>query len=394
MIASPGSESTSQDNEAQTENTTPEATPQTSRVLQQRYELLDILGQGGMGTVYLARDLRLNNRPCVVKQLRDDVMAKDEERLKAQQFFEREAGMLSRLQHPSVVSILDYFVESGEYFLVMEYIEGQDLYQIMRERNATPFDEDQVVDWAIEICDVLSYMHAQNPPVIYRDLKPSNVMIDVKGRIKLVDFGIARPYEVDNENTHVISGGYSPPEQYLGKATPKSDIYALGATMFFLLAGKEPEPLKANLPKENDPEISASLNELIGKAMSQNADERFATAEDMREALLNKDYQPAPENTRSRLTEILVGIIFIIVACFVYLGGSTLEPITGIFKEKSPPPPVKTERDGADKKNVLDGALDASNTGNPYQQRHLMLQVMDESQLTDQASMQSIKDKK
>src|SRR5262249_12398902 len=179
----------------------PPSSPQNI-VLQSRYELIGLLGQGGMGTVYMGRDLRLHNRPCVVKKLRDDFY-REEDKQKAVTFFEREAGVLSQLQHPNIVHILDYFEENYDYFLVMEYVEGRDLYNILSERTEA-FPEDQVLDWAGQICEVLEYLHEHDPPVIYRDLKPSNIMIEVKGRVKLVDFGIARPYDEDADHTHVV----------------------------------------------------------------------------------------------------------------------------------------------------------------------------------------------
>lgn len=176
---------------------------EASFVLQNRWEVVSHLGQGGMGTVYIARDLRLANRQCVVKKLRDDFF-RQEDKDKALAFFQREAVVLSRLQHPNIVHVLDYFEEGGDYFLVMEYVEGENLQQML-QRRGDPFLEAQVVAWCTQIAEVLHYLHSHDPPVIYRDLKPSNIMIDTKDRVKLVDFGIARPYAEDGDNTHVVS---------------------------------------------------------------------------------------------------------------------------------------------------------------------------------------------
>src|SRR5277367_444400 len=213
-------------------------------VLQGRWEIVKQLGQGGMGTVYLCQDLRLSNRLCVVKRLRVDFF-REEDRQQALAFFQREAMVLSSLKHPNIVLIHDYFEEEGNYFLVMEYVEGENLQHKLMEQGHG-FPEQEVRAWAAKVCEVLNYLHTHHPPVIYRDLKPSNIMVDTAGNIKLVDFGIARPYAEESDNTHVVSGGYSPPEQYWGGADPRSDLYGLGATMHFLLTGVEPLALQTS----------------------------------------------------------------------------------------------------------------------------------------------------
>jgi serine/threonine protein kinase len=257
--------------------------PNRSYVLQSRWEILSHLGQGGMGTVYMARDLRLANRQCVVKKLRDDFF-RQEDKEKALLFFQREAFVLSRLQHPNIVHILDYFEENGDYFLVMDYVEGENLQQLLQKRSE-PFLESEVIPWAVQIVDVLQYLHTHDPPVIYRDLKPSNIMIDSLGRVKLVDFGIARPFQEDSDNTHVVSAGYSPPEQYWGAADPRSDIYALGATMFFLLTGNEPLALQTSYPRKFNPRISELVDHFVQRSTAQDVWLRFQSAPEVKEAL-------------------------------------------------------------------------------------------------------------
>ena len=252
-------------------------------VLQNRWEILSHLGQGGMGTVYMARDLRLANRECVVKKLRDDFF-RQEDKEKALLFFQREAFVLSRLQHPNIVHILDYFEENGDYFLVMDYVEGENLQQLL-QKQTEPFAENQVIAWSQQIAEVLHYLHSHDPPVIYRDLKPSNIMIDNMGRVKLVDFGIARPFQEDTDNTHVVSAGYSPPEQYWGAADPRSDIYALGATMYFLLTTNEPLALQTSSPRKANPRVTERVDHLVQRATSQDIWLRFQTAPEMKEAL-------------------------------------------------------------------------------------------------------------
>ena len=290
--------------------------PGQNALLQRRYELLGPLGEGGMGMVYMARDRRLHNRPCVVKQLRDD-FHREEDLQQAVAFFEREAGVLSQLEHPNIVQILDYFEENNSYYLVMEYVEGRDLHTVLAERGES-FTEEQVLDWAAQICEVLEYLHAHDPPVIYRDLKPSNIMLDVKGKIKLVDFGIARCFEDSGEGTHVVSAGYSPPEQYWGEADSRSDIYSLGATMYFLLTGKDPIALHTSSPIKENPDISMACENIVQIATSQDPMQRYQSAKDMREEIL-RPLAPAKQPFKGKLVEasIIIGLLLVTALAWV-----------------------------------------------------------------------------
>jgi serine/threonine protein kinase len=279
-------------------------------VLQKRYEVVSHLGQGGMGTVYMARDMRLANRNCVVKKLRDDFF-REEDKQKALEFFKREADVLSPLKHPNIVSILDSFEEDENYYLVMEYVEGENLHQMLNQRGE-PFPEEQVLQWAVQIADVLHFLHSNEPKVIYRDLKPSNVMIDTKDRVKLVDFGIARPYAEDSDNTHVVSAGYSPPEQYWGAADPRSDIYALGATMHFLLTGQEPLALQVCSPKRINPKVSDHTDEIVQRATAQDVWLRYQNAPEMQQEL---EFVPKQKQPLKLVQYAVVG-----VGCLMVLG--------------------------------------------------------------------------
>ncbi|MBX9685448.1 MAG: serine/threonine protein kinase [Candidatus Obscuribacterales bacterium] len=350
----------------------------TQGTLQNRYRIESVLGQGGMGTVYLAKDIRLDERLCVVKELRDDFY-RDEDKQRALSFFDREARMLARLKHGSIVQVSDYFSEQGKYFLVMEYVEGENLHSIMQKREGEAFDEKQVVSWAIEICDVLSYLHAQDPPVIYRDLKPSNIMISSGGQLKLVDFGIARKIEADDENTRVVSAGYSPPEQYWGAANIQSDLYALGATMFFLLTGKDPEPLKINSPCEHNSEVSEYLDSVVQKCMAQETAQRYSSARELREALLYDDYEEEPDNPKGWFTRNVAAVIFIVAVALVFIGW---EPIVNSFK--SDPKPAKVNAPlGSSEKAVDDPTYSDPLLGGVAPQKGFALQVTDEASLTD-----------
>lgn len=260
--------------------------PSSPLVLQNRWQLIEQLGQGGMGTVYKAYDLRLSNRLCVVKKLRVDFF-REEDRNKALAFFEREKAVLSALKHPNIVLVHDYFEECGNYYLVMEYVDGDNLQERLLQQGK-PFSEAEVTKWASEICDVLEYLHSHNPPVIYRDLKPSNIMLDTAEKIKLVDFGIARPYRENSDNTHVVSGGYSPPEQYWGGADLRSDLYALGATMHFLLTGSEPLALQTSSPNKINSQVSEKIDRIVQRLTSQEVSLRYQSAAQVQDALQSK----------------------------------------------------------------------------------------------------------
>lgn len=282
-------------------------------VLQGRYEIIDQLGQGGMGTVYLARDHRLHGRTYVIKKLRDDFF-RDEDREKAMAFFMREIEVLCDLKHPNIVDIKDHFPEGNDYFILMEYVEGKNLHEMLHERGE-PFAEDQVLEWSVQICKVLNYLHTHDPPVIYRDLKPSNVMIDTLGRVKLVDFGIARQYRDDSDNTHVVSAGYSPPEQYWGAAEPRSDVYALGATMSFLLTGQEPLALQTSSPRKHVDVLSEHIDYIVQRATAQDPWLRFQNALEMLEEL---EYQPEVKRGLPQGNWLWGGIIGVSVVALAF----------------------------------------------------------------------------
>lgn len=294
-----------------------EQEPNFPYVLNRRWEVVDRLGQGGMGTVYMARDLNLQTlgqqkKACVVKELRDDFF-RQEDREKAQEFFLREVRVLAALDHPNIVRVLDQFTQNGKYYLVMEYVQGQNLHEMMLKRQQ-PFDEEQVIEWAIQICDVLHYLHTHDPPVIYRDLKPSNVMISSKDQVKLVDFGIARPYEESEDNTHVVSQGYSPPEQYWGAADTRSDIYALGATMHFLLTGRDPLALTTASPQASNPDVSDRVDEIVQRATQQDVWSRYQSALEFREELA---YKPLDDRPVRPKIGYVVAIGFLSVGLFL-----------------------------------------------------------------------------
>jgi tRNA A-37 threonylcarbamoyl transferase component Bud32 len=208
-------------------------------VLQGRYKITKLIGQGGMGAIYLADDTRFSNRVCVLKEMLDH-FNDDEQRKLATSNFLREADMLSTMHHDGIPEVYDRFSEGNRHYLVMEYIQGIDLEQKLAQESDF-FDEKSVLGWAMQICDILSYLHNQKPPVVYRDMKPANLILTKKGKIYMVDFGIARFFNPIKKGTMVGTQGYAPPEQYRGLMEPRSDIFALGATMHHLLTGRDPQ---------------------------------------------------------------------------------------------------------------------------------------------------------
>ncbi|MEK6410957.1 MAG: serine/threonine-protein kinase, partial [Acidobacteriota bacterium] len=186
-------------------------------LLLDRYSIVTRVGGGGMGSVYQARDKRLADRLCAVKEM-IEMFADQSQRAKAVEDFKREAEVLAQLDHPSIPTVFDYFIEAGRYYLVMRWIGGGDLAEQLRMRGGMA-DEAIVCKWAVQICDVLHYIHTQKPPIIYRDLKPANLMLDDKtGRVMLVDFGIARIVRPTEKGVTAIGTmGYAPPELFAGK---------------------------------------------------------------------------------------------------------------------------------------------------------------------------------
>ncbi len=262
-------------------------------MLVDRYLIQEVIGVGGMGSVYRARDLHFPNVVKIVavkemiNQARDPMV-----RQTILQNFEREANLLVTLNHIAIPKIFDYFSHDERSYLVLEYIHGKDLEAILNETEGF-LPEDQVIKWAIEICDVLDYLHNHKPePIIFRDMKPSNVMINHNGHVMLIDFGIAKIFREGQKGTMIGTEGYSPPEQYRGEATPLADIYALGATLHHLLTKRDPrlEPpfsFSERPIRKINPNVSPELEIIINTALQYNPEDRFPSAAAMKEALLS-----------------------------------------------------------------------------------------------------------
>ncbi|GAB4496942.1 MAG: PQQ-binding-like beta-propeller repeat protein [Anaerolineales bacterium] len=258
-----------------------------------RYSIQDVIGVGGMGSVYRARDMHFPNvvKLVAVKEMIN--MAPDPlVRQTIVQNFEREANLLATLHHPSIPRIYDYFSHEDRSYLVLEFVQGRDLETVINDSTGF-LNEDKIISWAIQLCDVLEYLHSHKPdPIIFRDMKPSNVMINQYGDVVLVDFGIAKTFQTGIKGTMIGTEGYSPPEQYRGDATPLADVYALGATLHHALTRRDPrlEPpfTFAERPiRRINPNVSVELEAVVNTALQYTPTERFPSAAAMKDALMN-----------------------------------------------------------------------------------------------------------
>lgn len=255
-------------------------------VLSSRYRIESVLGRGGMGAVYLARMENLGDKLVAVKEMR----ARASDTAKAVEQFRKEATFLANLDHPNLVKVSDFFVEGRRHYLVMQYVQGPTLEQLSRV-SSYPLAQTQVLGWAEQLCSVLDYLHNCSPPILFRDLKPSNIMLDGEKRIRLIDFGIARVAQPGQETSTFLQGvgspGYAPLEQYGGQGAtdPRSDIYSLGATLYHLLTNQAPpNPIRMAsqqlaLPSlcALNPRVDPALDELIHRMMAQCQDDRPST---------------------------------------------------------------------------------------------------------------------
>ncbi|MFL5733335.1 MAG: PQQ-binding-like beta-propeller repeat protein [Chloroflexia bacterium] len=261
-------------------------------VLQGRYDIEQVLGIGGMSIVYRARDLRFSTvaRFCAIKEMPDTSPDPRTGQLRLANF-EREASLLATLSHPGIPKIYDFFSSNGRVYLVLEYIDGKDL-ETQLENRGGPMMEEDVVTWAVQICDVLEYLHGHQPqPIIFRDLKPSNIIVTGGNKVTLIDFGIAKVFQSDKRGTMIGTEGYAPPEQYRGLAELRGDVYALGATMHHLLTNSDPRTQtpftfhERSIRKFN-PRVTEYLETIILQAVEYDIDRRWPSAQAFRQALM------------------------------------------------------------------------------------------------------------
>lgn len=263
-------------------------------VIDGKYEILKELGRGGMSVVYLAMDKHLNKQ-WAVKEIKKRGSEKND--VIVINSLLAEANLMKRLDHPSLPRIVDIIDNVVTIYIVMDYIEGESLDKILNEYGAQP--EELVINWAKQICDALSYLHSQKPPIIYRDMKPANVMLNPEGNIKIIDFGIAREYKEQNlaDTTVLGTKGYAPPEQYSGQTDARSDIFALGMTMHHLLTGVDPRKGDRYVPvRQWNPELSEGIEVIIDKCVQPAAENRYQSCSDLlydleHPELITKDFK-------------------------------------------------------------------------------------------------------
>lgn len=264
-------------------------TPQS--ILAQRYLIVQLAGRGGMSAIYQALDTQAGQRRVAIKEMSQQSLS-EQERLEAVARFRQEAHLLGTLKHPNLPHIYDAFGTGGRSFLVMDFIEGQTLLQLLQQAGR-PLHVDQVLYYAIQLCDVLAYLHQQQPPIIFRDLKPTNVMVTRDGHVYLIDFGIARFFKEGQPQDTVMLGspGYAPPEQHgSGQTTPRSDLYALGATLHCCLSNRDPYHAADRFTfapvRQFNPQVPGELDQLILRLLSIDENKRPFSALEVKQTLI------------------------------------------------------------------------------------------------------------
>ncbi|HZO74666.1 MAG TPA: ABC transporter substrate-binding protein [Ktedonobacteraceae bacterium] len=255
-----------------------------SRLQGGRYVVKQVLGQGGMGTALLATDLRLDSKPVVIKELLSDNV--DPSRLQEDvRNFKREVATLAHIDHPLIPAVTDHFQEGTRYFMVQEYVEGETLEELLN-RTQQPMQERDALICASEVLDILDYLSQQTPPIVHRDIKPANIIIGARDKkAHLVDFGIARADAARNAQRKQTSAlgtpGYAPPEQYQGNADPRSDLYALAATLHHLLTRRDPRnypPFAYPPVRMFNPQLSSDIEEVLTHALTNDINHRYQSA--------------------------------------------------------------------------------------------------------------------
>lgn len=280
-------------------------------VLRNRYKIRRIIGQGGMGSIYLADDLRLEGRLCALKEVEHDRTLTTGLIKEAREQFLREATVLARLDHPNLPKVSDYFSIGGRDYLVMDFVPGKDLrlFILDAKKKGVFLSERDVLGWANQLADALIYLHTQNPPILHRDIKPSNLKYTPGGILKLVDFGLVKILVSDEVTVTIVQGKgtavYTPLEQYggdVGHTDVRSDIYAFGATLYHLLTNTPPveaherflKPDSLIPPRQINPDISIRTERAILWAMSLHPEDRPPDVESFRRALFGDTIPTTP----------------------------------------------------------------------------------------------------
>lgn len=269
-----------------------------------RYHIKELVARGGQGSIYKAEDLRLDGRLCAIKEVVPDIGASKEHQEQTQSQFHREASILARLDHPNLPKVSDFFFYNGRDYLVMDYVPGRDLRQVLEEAraNKTFIPEKQILEWANQILDALIYLHRQTPPILHRDIKPANIKLTPNGPLKLVDFGLVKVMAPDDNRTITVLQGkgtvqYTPMEQYggdTGHTDVRSDIYSLGATLYHLLTLQPPleakerflYPDKSISLRNLNPAITLKTEQAIVHALAMHPNDRPKDVKTFRKELL------------------------------------------------------------------------------------------------------------
>lgn len=266
---------------------------------QGRYQVLRLLGQGGMAAVYQVMDTRLGGKILAMKEMSDAALTDPADKAYAIAAFRQEAELLAQLDHPNIPKVTDFFTEGGKHYIVMEFVQGETLEA--RLARGPRCSEVEVRAWAVQLGEVLAYLHSQNPPVVFRDLKPANIMLTPQGQVKLIDFGIARLFKTgkSGDTQQMGTPGYASPEQYKpGEQTDgRSDIYSLGVVLHEALTGYNPASTPFKLPpvRQLNPAISADFEQIVTRATETNRNARFQSATELLRALpLNQTRAATP----------------------------------------------------------------------------------------------------
>lgn len=297
----------------------------SGEVLRNRYQIRRIIGQGGMGSIYLADDLRLEGRQCALKEVEHDRSLPPEMLRQARDQFLREATVLARLDHPNLPKVSDYFSINNRDYLVMDYVPGKDLRTLMQEarQSKTFLPESEVLSWANQLADALSYLHRQTPPILHRDIKPGNLKLTPSGLLKLVDFGLVKILATEDVTITVLQGRgtalYTPLEQYggdTGHTDGRSDIYSFGATLYHLLTNTPPmearerflQPDIMDSPRQINPALSLRTERAVLWALNLHPDDRPKDIEAFRQALVG-NWSPPIRPYRASLTPKLGDVL-------------------------------------------------------------------------------------
>lgn len=332
-------------------------------ILWSRYRILDLVGQGGMGAIYQAEDLRLEGRLCAIKEVTPDSGASKEYQEQAQAAFHREASVLARLDHANLPKVSDFFLFNGRDYLVMDFVPGQDLREVIEHarHKQTFIPEDQVLTWAEQLITALEYLHEQDPPVLHRDIKPSNIKLTPNGTIKLVDFGLVKLLHPDDNRTVTVLQGratiqYAPLEQIGGDSgytDGRADIYSLGATLYHLLTSEPPPDAKTRYIRTKEqpplnirdvnPDVSPQTEQAILHALGLHPEDRPNNIQQFRRELLDG----APIMINGRITNgwrfafwrnrVLLALIAALLTLAVIL---TFAPVSSGVESSQENPPV------------------------------------------------------